>query len=87
MVSIYHLVGDDLVLTHYCAMANQPRMKLVAGGAWGDLVFDFAGGDNVDPKTTMHMHGGRIAVTDPSSFEADWQVMSEGKLAGTTASS
>ena len=32
MVSIYHLVGSDLVLTHYCAMANQPRMKLVAGG-------------------------------------------------------
>ena len=43
MVSVYHLVGGDLVLTRYCAMAKQPRMKLVTGGQAGDLVFDFAG--------------------------------------------
>jgi hypothetical protein len=82
MVSVYHLVGGDLVLTHYCAMGNQPRMKLVAGGQAGDLVFDFAGGDNVDPKTTTHMHGGRFTVKDKDSYEADWQVMSQGKAAG-----
>ena len=28
MLTVYHLEGDDLVLTHYCAMGNQPRMKL-----------------------------------------------------------
>jgi hypothetical protein len=83
MVSIYHLVGSDLVLTHYCAMANQPRMKLVAGGLEGDLVFDFVSGDNVDPKTTTHMHGGRFTVKDKDSYEADWEVMSLGKPAGS----
>jgi hypothetical protein len=64
-------------------MANQPRMKLVAGGATGDLVFDFTGGDNVDPKTTTHMHGGRFTVKDASSYEADWQVVGEGKPMGS----
>ncbi len=83
MVSIYHLVGSDLVLTHYCAMANQPRMRLTAGGPQGDLVFDFAGGDNVDPKTTTHMHGGRFAVKDADTYEAEWGIVSEGKAAGT----
>ena len=68
--------------THYCAMANQPRMKLTAGGTSGDLVFDFAGGDNVDPKTTTHMHGGRFVVKDANSYEADWGIVSEGKPAG-----
>jgi len=82
MVSVYHLAGSDLVLTHYCAMANQPRMKLTAGGTSGDLVFDFAGGDNVDPKTTTHMHGGRFTVKDANSYEADWAIVSEGKPAG-----
>jgi hypothetical protein len=82
MVSVYHLSGPDLVLTHYCAMANQPRMKLVAGGKDGDLVFDFDGGDNVDPKTTTHMHGGRFTLKDKDAYEADWQVMSQGKPAG-----
>ena len=25
MLTVYHLEGNDLVLTHYCAMGNQPR--------------------------------------------------------------
>ena len=82
MVTIYYLAGSDLVLTHYCAMANQPRMKLVAGGLSGELVFDFVAGDNVDPKTTTHMHSGRLTVQDKDSYEADWQIVSQGKLAG-----
>src|SRR5260221_1755566 len=28
MVSLYHMDGKDLVLTHYCALGNQPKMKL-----------------------------------------------------------
>src|SRR3954463_13673328 len=27
MISLYHLDGTDLVMTHYCALGNQPRMK------------------------------------------------------------
>jgi hypothetical protein len=82
MVSVYHLSGSDLVMTHYCAMGNQPRMKLATGGAAGDLVFDFTSGDNVDPKTSTYMGGGRLTVKGSDSFEADWQVISQGKPAG-----
>src|SRR5690242_6473548 len=27
MVTVYHMDGDDLVLTHYCVAGNQPHMK------------------------------------------------------------
>ena len=27
MITIYHLDGDDLILTHYCTFGNQPRMR------------------------------------------------------------
>ena len=27
MVTMYHLDGADLVLTHYCMLGNQPRMR------------------------------------------------------------
>src|SRR5437868_15224505 len=27
MVSVYHRDGADLVMTHYCSLGNQPRMK------------------------------------------------------------
>ena len=28
MVSVYHLDGEDLRMTHYCAVGNQPHVKL-----------------------------------------------------------
>lgn len=30
MVSVYFQAGNDVLFTHYCAMGNQPRMKLVS---------------------------------------------------------
>jgi hypothetical protein len=30
MVSIYHLDGDKLMMTHYCSAGNQPRMQAEA---------------------------------------------------------
>ncbi|MFA6045674.1 MAG: hypothetical protein WC718_11885 [Phycisphaerales bacterium] len=27
MINMYHLDGDELVMTHYCASGNQPRMQ------------------------------------------------------------
>jgi hypothetical protein len=83
MLSVYHLEGGELVLTHYCAMGNQPRMKLVSGGKAGDLRFDFAGGTNLDAATSTHIHGGRIATPAPDRFDADWYVWSQGKQSDT----
>ncbi len=49
MINMYHLDGDDLVLTHYCAGGNQPHMKLDRASATsGKLQFDFIGGTNLD---------------------------------------
>lgn len=82
MTSVYFLDGGDLVLTHYCAMGNQPRMKLVAGGKDGDLKFDFVGGTNLDVATSTHIHGGRIAIAAADRFDAEWHVWSQGKQTG-----
>jgi hypothetical protein len=83
MTSVYYLEGNELVLTHYCAMGNQPRMKLVAGGRDGDLKFDFVGGTNLDVATSTHIHAGRIAIPAADRFDADWHVWSQGKQADT----
>ena len=37
MINMYHLDGDDLVLTHYCAGGNQPHMKLVPSRSTSDI--------------------------------------------------
>ncbi len=82
MISMYHLDGERLVLTHYCAMANQPRMQLTSATA-AELRFDFEGGANVDPKTTRHVHSGRIAFVSADKLEAEWDVHAGGQRVGS----
>ena len=61
MVSVYHLDGDELRMTHYCAAGNQPRVKLDRAKSTPDeLIFVFDGGTNLDPEKDMHIHGVRI---------------------------
>jgi hypothetical protein len=82
MISIYHLVGGELVLTHYCAMANQPRMRLDRGASTSDrLVFAFDGGTNFDPAKDTHIHSG-VLEWKGATLDAVWTVHSGGKEAG-----
>jgi hypothetical protein len=79
MVSVYHLDGKDLVMTHYCALGNQPKMKLDSASPKGRLDFKFAGGTNLDPAKDMHMHEGWIKVVDADHIELSWQAWQDGK--------
>ncbi len=63
MFSVYHMDGDDLVMTHYCALGNQPKMKFRATGKPGEIYFDFDGGTNFDPAVDAHAHEGSTQVT------------------------
>jgi hypothetical protein len=82
MTSIYHLDGDQLVMTHYCAMGNQPRMKLVAADGQR-LRFDFTGGSNMDAAQSTHIHSGEIRLNGADTMEAEWEVFAKGKAAGS----
>jgi hypothetical protein len=80
MVSVYHLDGDDLRMTHYCAAGNQPRLKLDrAASKPDDLVFVFDGGTNLDPAKDMHIHGCRFHFTEDGKVEARWSAYAGGK--------
>lgn len=82
MVNMYHLVGDELVVTHYCSGGNQPEMKLdTAASKPGDLVFTFSGGHNVDPAKDSHIHGARLVI-DGETLREEWSAWSGGKDAG-----
>lgn len=78
MVSMYHLDGKNLVMTHYCAARNQPRMK--AGQMTADRIdFDFAGGTNFDPAKDAHMHNGYIEWKDADHIQGKWFGWANGK--------
>jgi len=85
MLTVYHLEENELVLTHYCAMGNQPRMKLAraTGTDPVELRFDFAGGTNLDPAIDAHMHAGRMTLRGADRVEAEWAVHDKGKQTGS----
>src|SRR3954454_12469875 len=69
MISVYHRDGADLVMTHFCALGNQPRMKADPNSAANQLHFLFAGGTNLDPAKDKHMHEGTITFVDDDHIE------------------
>ena len=78
MVTIYHLDGDQLTLTHYCSSNTQPRMQ--SKGLDGNvLAFQFAGGANIEAAKTSHMHAARIEFVSADEIRATWDNWQNGK--------
>jgi len=72
MVSIYTVEGPDLVMTHYCMLGNQPRMKAEPKSVVGNKIqFEFAGGGNLDAKKDKHMHGATLTIVDADHIEVE----------------
>jgi hypothetical protein len=69
MVSLYTLDGPDLVMTHYCVLGNQPRMKADPKSPANEIRFQFAGGSNLDPKKDKHMHAATLTIVDDDHIE------------------
>ena len=69
MVSIYTVDGPDLVMTHYCVLGNQPRMKADPKSPVNQICFQFAGGSNLDPKKDKHMHAATLTIVDDDHIE------------------
>jgi len=71
MVSIYTVDGADLVMTHYCVLGNQPRMKADPKSPPNQIVWRFAGGTNLDPKKDKHMHEATLTIVDNDRLEVN----------------
>ena len=81
MVTVYHRDGDQIMLTHYCHVGNQPRMRTQKVDDGAELVFGFAGGSNLDAAQDTHMHGLRIRFVDSDHIHSEWELYRQGKFA------
>jgi hypothetical protein len=70
MTTLYHADGDSLVLTHYCALGNQPRMKATKVTDT-EIVFDFKDATNLK-KDEPHMHALTIRFVDDKHVTEEW---------------
>ncbi len=69
MISIYTADGPDLIMTHYCVLGNQPRMKADPNSAPNQIVFRFAGGTNLNPAKDKHMHEATLTIVSDDRIE------------------
>jgi hypothetical protein len=81
MITMFHPDGGKaLMVTHYCAGQNQPRMRLNGMTDPNKLVFDFVDGTNVSGE---HMKKLVITIVDADHHVEEWTSEANGKL--TTA--
>ena len=79
METIFHMDGDQLLLTHYCALQNAPVLKFVKTNKPGELKFEFLGGTNFDPKVDAHLHQSTFQIKDNDTIEQSSTVFANGK--------
>jgi hypothetical protein len=80
METVFHMDGDQLLLTHYCALQNAPVLRFVKTGRPGELKFEFLGGTNFDPKVDAHLHESTFLVKDKDTIEQSSTVFANGKV-------
>lgn len=80
MVTMYFLDGDKLLLTHYCALGNQPQMRAEPGDDANRIAFKFVGGTNLKSSDEHHMNQATLTLAGPDRYQAEWVSCKEGKV-------
>lgn len=80
MVTVYHLDGKRVLMTHFCAAGNQPRMRAAGLSPDGKkLAFSFLDATNLASATTGHMHALEVTFVDTSHITQRWAWLENGK--------
>ena len=80
MMTMFHLDGDRLMLTHYCVAKNQPRLVATSFADDGKTVtFTFLDGGNIPTRDRGHMDKAVIRFVDDNHMTSQWTWYQNGK--------
>jgi len=80
MMTMYHADKGSLMLTHYCKLGNQPRMRAdMPEGAARTLAFNFVDVTNLANPTDPHMRKVSFIFQDQDHFTQEWMLSKDGK--------
>ena len=79
MLTVYHGDKGGLVMTHYCAMGNQPRMRLKKSDNPKTFKFVFADGTSMKSAGDPHMHQLTMTIVDKNHMTHEWVMYADGK--------
>lgn len=73
MVSMFHLDGANrLLLTHYCAAGNQPRMEASVSPDGKTITFTFVDATNLATPDAGHMQRMILTMIDENHHTEEW---------------
>jgi hypothetical protein len=80
MISMIHMDGaDKLLLTHYCAAGNQPRMQASVSPDGKTITFNYVDATNLASADTGHMQRMVLTVVDENHHSEEWTFVDHGK--------
>jgi hypothetical protein len=82
MVTVIHADGDALMLTHYCMLGNQPRMRAKPKAGDNKVAFEFVKATNMKSDKEMHMRSVTYTFVNKDTLRAEWTMYTDGKDAG-----
>lgn len=78
MVTMYHLEGGKLCMTHYCMLGNSPKMRMKKATE-DSIFFEMRGKEGISYSKEMHMHALNIRWKDMDHIAAEWVMYKDGK--------
>jgi len=79
MITMYHLDGDHLMMTHYCSAKNQPRMRAAMSNEDQVIRFSFYDVTNLVKPTDGHMQKLIVTLKDKDHLVTQWTFVEDGK--------
>lgn len=73
MLTVFHMDGEHLMLTHYCVAKNQPRMRATEISPDGkQITFTFVDSTNLKSRDQGHMDKAVYKFADDGSYTTQW---------------
>ncbi len=79
MVSIYAQDGHEMVMTHYCALGNQPRMRTSSPVTDNSITMAYIDGTGMRSLQDKHMHELTLTFIDNRHINHEWTVFEHGQ--------
>lgn len=80
MISMFHMDGPNrLMLTHYCAVGNEPRMLASVSPDGKTMTFNFLDATNLASPDAGHMQKMVLTLVDENHHTEEWTFSDHGK--------